>query len=592
LKNNKKLTRHETAYLALHSNPYIIGNINLKDFNSSLSKQKRTLADENPINDEIIEIQAPVQWYLTANVLASNESYIVTWYGNGKEYWDGNYVFTQLYSFNEEGKTPELQVFSGNIGLVFSSTALFNDGRFIIAWSYWGFGSELTINATIYNKYGNPLISNLKVYQSEENRTSFGCALSVAVLSNQGFVIVWLKFYNTYQFQMVGQLYDTNYHPLGNTMELRIFDNVVHFQVLSLNNRKFVIIQPREDGIYGTICKSDWSCKETKLINRLFSVPRLHSAISFPNGDFMVVWVLGTVPIIFAQRFSDNGTIILDKINMIVYRVDFSSISIFNEGFVIVWSNSSGVYGQFFMDNGTLLQNQFAIVSSENCSSPSIACTNSEECAITWMYSNSTPPNSQSLYMTYLSILQFTTPQPSPSTSPQDNPPSSPQTPDKDDNDSEEDDLLRFLMAVVVGLAFFVSYGCFLKFCRKAVKPLETQRQQELVSITNNEADFRSYDPIEVTNRINANNNEPNMNDGTKVMKDGEESGEEGALIVSKNIEDAGNLCIICLKNKANMIFVNCKHICCCDKCVESIDINGCCPYCEEPSNFQRVTLY
>jgi len=515
---------------------------NPKAFNSSLSRQNRTLAAANSISGNITEIQAPVNWYLTVNVLASNESYIVTWDGNtdrGEEY----HLFVQLYSFNEEAKTSELQVYSDTKGYGYYSTALFKDGRFIVAWSYNSLYYRVIIKACIYDKYGNPLFLNLTVNKSL-TRELYRGSVSVAVLSNQGFVIVWKQYYQfPSEFQIVGQLYDNNYTRVGDAHVLKNISDSVDLKVLSLTNGKFVILLR---GIilepYGVICEGDWSCISIPLAYSENNFPFLNAAFSFPNGDFMIFWSVSSLPKIFAQRSNENGTKVVDTIAVDVGSADFVSASAFNEGFVMAWSNKSGVYGQFFLENGT-----FVIVSAVDCISPSIACTNSEGCAVLWVYFNLTFSYAQGLYMTHIS------------------------TP----HDNDFDGLLRFLIAVLVGLAFFISYGCFLKYCRKAFKSVGTQRQQELVSITKN-------------NEIS----EPNMSDDTKIMKNREGSSDERAWIVSQNLEDGEEICLLCLKNKANMIFVNCKHICCCDKCVESVDINGCCPCCGESSTFQRVTSY
>jgi len=394
---------------------------NPKAFNSSLSWQNRTLAAANSISGNITEIQAPVNWYLTANVLASNESYIVTWDGNtdwGKEY----HLFAKLYSFDEEAKTPELQVYSDKTGYGYYSTALFNDGGFIVAWSYNSLYYKVIINASIYDKYGNPLFSNLTVNESLTEELYRG-TVSVAVLSNQGFVIVWKQYYQyPDQLQIVGQLYDNNYTQLGDAHVLANISDSVDFKVLSLNNGKFVILLSQMiSELYGVICEGDWSCISIPLANSENNFPFLFAALSFPNGDFMIFWDKYPITKIFALRFNENGTRIIDEIEVEMGSAWFVSASAFNEGFVMVWTNNSGLYGQFFLDNGTLWQSPFVIVSSENCSSPSIACTNSEGCAITWVNYNLTYPTNQVLYMTHLAIPQYP-PQPSPPSSPQSSP--------------------------------------------------------------------------------------------------------------------------------------------------------------------------
>jgi hypothetical protein len=306
--------------------------------------------------------------------------------------------------------TGELQVNTDANGETWAaSTAMDNDGNFVVIWS--GYGNSSGIYARRYNSTGSPLGSEFKV-SSEATGQKF--VPFVAMDSDGDFIITWSSNGQDGDNDSVfARRYNSTGSSLGSEFQVNSFTtHRQHSSVAAMdNNGDFVITwysytqDGSHDGIFAQRYSSSGSMAGSEFLVSPTTNPdaaQLSPFVAMDNaGDFIISWSGfgsqdGDISEIYAKRYSSDGTLIGSEFQVNSYTTDFqynSTIAMDNAGdFVIAWQSSGqdgsngGIYARRYSSSGIPISSEFRVntYTTENQYYPSAAMDNDGDFVITW----------------------------------------------------------------------------------------------------------------------------------------------------------------------------------------------------------------
>lgn len=284
----------------------------------------------------------------------------------------GNYRVANLYdSFQINDYATNSQDYPSVAGL--------SNGKFAATWtSFAQDGSYDGIYAKIFNNNGVAISDEFRV-----NNYTFSSQTqpSVAVLSNDGFVITWSSHeQDGSKYGVYAQIYNNSGYKSGGEFKVNtyVINNQISSKVSGLSNNKFIIVwvssegqDGSDEGVYGQIFNNDGTFvgNEFRVNTYTNSYQQEPCIASFSNNNFVVVWSSvyqdGSGNGIYTQIFDSNGVKVGRELRVnqetIGDQNQPSVASLLNDKFVVAWQSAGKIFARIYSSAGEPITAEFAV---------------------------------------------------------------------------------------------------------------------------------------------------------------------------------------------------------------------------------------
>ncbi len=353
---------------------------NLYNDGLPLVPMKPELGEEFRVNSYVFNDQ-----FVAAGAQLMNGKFVIIWESLGQD-GDTYGLYGQMYHSDGSRYNAEFRVNTNTVGIQ-SNPAITGllDGGFVVVWQSTQTGIW-NVYGKIYNIDGIPYGEELQL-----TSTSYTSAdVSVAALSNGGFVIVWNA--DLSSRDVYAQTYRSNGVKYGPQVMVNSYVNgwQAFPTVSSFSNGGFVVTwQSNQDGAYDiyTQIYDDATVKHYAnelLVNfNILDQQQTANIATLSDGKFLIVWDSnledGDQHGIYGQIFYENGAIYGNERN---FRVNTRTIGsqeitsgnrnsciavLTDRKFVIVWTDNGqdgsgfGVYGKIYHPDGSVYKDEFQI---------------------------------------------------------------------------------------------------------------------------------------------------------------------------------------------------------------------------------------